>query len=758
MLKRLEVVGFKSFAKKTVLDFSSATTAIVGPNGSGKSNVAEAFRFALGEQSMKSMRGKRAEDLIWGGSHSMPRSNRAGVAIIFDNSPVGGSGDDLRPFKLDFDEVAIERSVLRDGTSEYSINGSRARLRDIQELLAGANIGQTEHHIISQGEADRVMLVNPRERRTMLEDALGLRIYEFKKRDAKGKLARTEENIAQVNALRRELAPHLRFLARQVEKLERADLLRHQLAALAQMYFATEDAYIAKEKIKTADEQRQAKERLARTSIELAHIEDGAAEGGDGTKRLAALREAERSLANLRSTKSELARELGRVEGALGTTKERSARAAREPYAKVPREELSALAEGIVRETEHADSFESAKAALGAVVVAVKAFVSRFVSSDDGFLGDEERAAYALEEKHKALLADDVALGLELEAAESALQRAREALTAHEEMGREERRRILALAQEKATHELAVARSEAREREMAHLAEELDRTKTETVALAGRDAISYEPLTQVREEERPARLAEDAESRRAQEERKRQLERLSIRLEEAGGAGEEIRGEHKETSEREAFLARELEDLAKSAAGLQSLIQDLDTELAKHFVDGLAKVNASFNEYFALMFGGGSARLELEVDDEVEADAASAEDPEEAADEGKTEKQQRPGIEISVSLPKKKVRSLIQLSGGERALTSIALIFAMSQVNPPPFLILDETDAALDEANSRRYGDMIENLARHSQLIVITHNRETMSRAGILYGVTMGGDGASKLLSVKFEDALAVAK
>ena len=98
------------------------------------------------------------------------------------------------------------------------------------------------------------------------------------------------------------------------------------------------------------------------------------------------------------------------------------------------------------------------------------------------------------------------------------------------------------------------------------------------------------------------------------------------------------------------------------------------------------------------------------------------------------------------------------LSGGERALTSIALLFAMSQVNPPPFIILDETDAALDEANSKRYGDMIEALSKKSQLILITHNRETMSRAGILYGVTMGNDGVSKLLSVKFEEALAVAK
>src|SRR3989344_1536497 len=243
MLKRLEVVGFKSFAKKTALEFGASTTAIVGPNGSGKSNIAEAFRFALGEQSMKSMRGKRAEDLIWGGSHSMPRASRAGVVIAFDNAPRAGK----RPFNIDFDEVAIERVVHRDGVSEYSINSSRVRLRDVQELLAGANIGQTEHHIISQGEADRVLLASPRERRALLEDALGLRIYEFKKREAAGKLLKTEENIMQVNALRRELAPHLRFLARQVEKLERADGLRRELVVLAQSYFATEDAYLAAE-------------------------------------------------------------------------------------------------------------------------------------------------------------------------------------------------------------------------------------------------------------------------------------------------------------------------------------------------------------------------------------------------------------------------------------------------------------------------------------------------------------------------------
>lgn len=731
MLKRLEIVGFKSFAKKTTLDFVNSTTAIVGPNGSGKSNVAEAFRFALGEQSMKSMRGKRAEDLIWGGSHQMPRANRAAVAIVFDNS--------RRQFKIDFDEVSIERAVFRDGTSEYSINGSQVRLRDVAELLASANIGETGHHIISQGEADRILLASPRERRAMLEDALGLKMYEFKKNEAIRKLEKTDENIAQVNSLRRELAPHLRFLEKQVEKLERADSLRTELIGLAQTYFAIEDAYLAHERAAIADEKRDATERLAVATADLAQIEERVTTDAEGVTRLDVVRRTERDLERLSNERESLARDIGRVEGALAAAKERSQKVAREPYAKVPREDLSALAREVEQQVREAATPEAISAALSAVGTLIKVFVDRFVGPSDDLLADEERAAHALETEHQELLAKVANLAEEHERTRSALARAREALTAHDETGREMRRRILALAQSKAHEENALTTLAARERELTLLAESLDRAKAEAGALAGMAALSYEPLTSM-----------PSEDRSVQDGRKHTLERIQIRLEEAGGTGEDIRQEHKEVKEREAFLATELEDLTKSATGLRALIDDLDTELAKHFSEGLALVNASFGEYFSLMFDGGGARLTLE-------EAADEDESEEGGSDEPAEKE-RPGIEIAVNLPKKKVRALMQLSGGERALTSIALIFAMSQVNPPPFLILDETDAALDEANSRRYGDMIENLAKKSQLIVITHNRETMSRAGILYGVTMGNDGVSKLLSVKFDEAVAVAK
>src|SRR3989344_4010689 len=707
MLKRLEIVGFKSFAKKTVLDFSNSTTAIVGPNGSGKSNVAEAFRFALGEQSMKSMRGKRAEDLIFNGSHTVSRANRASVAIIFDNSQ--------RTFKIDFGEVSLERAVFRDGTSEYSINGSKVRLRDITELLAGANVGETGHHIISQGEADRILLANNRERRAMLEDALGLKIYEFKKNEAQKKLIKTEENIAQVNSLRRELAPHLRFLENQVKKLERADQLRNELTDLAQTYFSIEDAYLAKERLKVAGEKRDALERLATATAELKNIEERSTTDSEGVKRLELLRKIEKDVERLNEERSALSRAIGRVEGSLAVAKEHREKVVQKPYVKVKREDLAMLAREVGNHVaEESRTPDALYAALVAVGKTIKAFMSKYSTPESDMLGEEERTAYALENERAELLNKDSRLAEELERTKSALTRAREALSAHDETGRELRRRTLDFAQSKANEESALAKCEAREYELNLLSEVLERDKGEVLALAGMASVSYIPLS-----------SSPSEERKVQEDRRRTMERMKIRLEEAGGTGEEIRQEHKEVSEREMFLAKELDDLAKSASGLGALIGDLNTELAKHFSEGLAKVNASFGEYFSLMFGGGSARLTLEEPDEPD---EFDDDTQEETVEDEPKEKERPGIEIAVNLPRKKVRSLMQLSGGERALTSIALIFAMSQVTPPPFLILDETDAALDEANSRRYGDMIETLAKKSQLILITHNRETMSR------------------------------
>jgi chromosome segregation protein len=282
--------------------------------------------------------------------------------------------------------------------------------------------------------------------------------------------------------------------------------------------------------------------------------------------------------------------------------------------------------------------------------------------------------------------------------------------------------------------------------------EAFEREIKEGVALIGESVLSY----------KNEKVSENIEVETGEEEKKK-IERLKIKLEDAGlGSGTEVMKEFREVSERDQFLAKEMEDLERSIASLEKLINELKEKIDVEFKEGVKKINVEFQEFFVLLFGGGHASLSIITPTKRKSpERQSAEEGEMELDEASIEEEEEEleqGIEISVSLPHKKVKELHALSGGERSLTSIALLFAMSQVNPPPFLVLDETDAALDEANSRKYGDMLEKLSKHSQLVVVTHNRETMSRAGVLYGVTIGGDGASKLLSIKFEEATQIAK
>jgi chromosome segregation protein len=267
----------------------------------------------------------------------------------------------------------------------------------------------------------------------------------------------------------------------------------------------------------------------------------------------------------------------------------------------------------------------------------------------------------------------------------------------------------------------------------------------EGITLIGHDILSYKDFV----------IENSIIDKFKQEEIKKKIERIKIKLEDvgAGGGGEIIR-EFEEVRDRDNFLAKEIEDLTASIESLKTLMVGLKEKIDAEFKEGIKKINTEFQEFFALMFGGGNGSLSV-ITEQKKKKIIEGEEIEVFEDDEVAPEQ---GIEINVSLPHKKVKELHSLSGGERSLTSIALLFAMSQVNPPPFLVLDETDAALDEANSRKYGDMLEKLSKRSQLIVVTHNRETMSRAGVLYGVTVGQDGSSRLLSVRFDEATVIAK
>jgi len=717
-LKSIELSGFKSFAKKSVLTFSSPIAGIVGPNGSGKSNTAEAFRFVLGEQSMKSMRGKRGPDLIWAGNDRLAQANRARVAICFDNRQ--------QLLDIDFDEVVIERIVHRDGANEYSINGSKVRLKDISALLASANIGASGHHIISQGEADRILGASESDRREMIEEALGLKAYQYKKVESEKKLERTSENMKEVQILRREIAPHLTFLERQMKKLERSRELKQQLKEGYAIYITHEETRTRREASERVTARVAPREELRITNVSMVQ-EERPEKVSESNTALSALDE---RMATAAQERGKLEHSRGRVEGQIALVSKKREPQQESRVAPIPFEKVEDFLGQVRRGIEGVQDING----LGSVLHSITSFLDQFKNKEPVVVEDEstpkllESLNAELKETQEALSAlgsEETAIGVER-------ANVLRSIAVQREKEREDQKHYFELKE--------------RKRDLERILSDIDRDEEEDKRRAERfEAIIYhaQDIGVVIQEV----VLETVHTREEQEDAMRDIERIEAKLEESGFVDEDTVREYDETKKRDAFLEREVADLEASKKSLLEVIDALDTELTARFEEGLVKINAEFQKFFEMLFDGGTATLRLVKKTKKNEDGIMEEDEE-----------SKEGIEIRVQLPRKKIASLDVLSGGERALTSIALIFAMSQVNPPPFIILDETDAALDEANSRKYADMVKALAARSQLILITHNRQTMEAAGELYGVTMGSDGISKLLSVKFDEAVNVAK
>ena len=746
-LKSIEINGFKSFAKRSELTFNSKVSAIVGPNGSGKSNVAEAFRFVLGEQSIKSLRGKKGEDLIFNGAGDLPRGNRASVKVVFDNTS--------KFLPVDFDEVVVERVVHRDSVNEYLINGSQVRLKDVVELLASAHIGSSGHHIISQGEADRILNSTPKERRAMIEDALGLKMYQYKKTESEKKLEKTKENIDKVESLRREIAPHIKFLKKQVEKVEKALQMKEELQAEALEYCKREDEYIKStehklniDKTPLVNKEKELDKELreAKTILENAKNKD------EKSERLIKL---EDDLHKTRNEKDELYRNFGRLDGEINSlvkmVKKQEDVARSMEHKMVPLvliEDLSLKIESKVKNAKQSSDITTLLSVLDEVSSLVTNFIEHnkdnvemsLVADVQRDIENLHKSKIEIESKLSHITKNEDLLSSEYNTLKNEIEREKDS-------NRDAEKAVFRIMAESQENRSKLHDINMQEQNLNLIKENFKIELAELGTLIGSHILKFQDVSI------------SPENRDLQIERRKRIEKIKIRLEDSGGLGNaDTMKEYKDATERDEFLAKELLDLENSATSLGILIKDLDEKLTSEFKTGVDKINKQFKEYFALMFGGGEAKLEVSLPVKKKRDTELDLDMEDMESVMDSEEATKEGIDIEVNLPKKKVKGLMMLSGGERALTSIALLFAISQVNPPPFIILDETDAALDEANSKKYADMIENLSKYSQLIVITHNRETMSRAGILYGVTMGAGGGSKLLSVAFEEALSVAK
>ena len=752
-LKRLELNGFKSFAGKTVLEFPAGIVAVVGPNGSGKSNIVDALRWLLGERDAKNLRGARVEDLIFAGTQKRARVGMAQASLYFENKN--------KFFPVDFEEVVVSRQISRDGTSKYYLNKSEILLRDLIDFFAKARLGSKGLIIIGQGDSDLFIRSTPLERREMIEEILGLREYQIKKSDAERRLKNSKINLDKVTALIEEIEPHLRSLKRQTSRWERRGALEEELRALENAFFGSQLHELSNKSMQvdgrmaehTTEYERLEKEKKTAETRQAA-IEESQPEE---RKRLAKIKE---EMTALMDARSRLQKDVGRIEAQIEMVKRSGVESGGGSHGRGD------------RSVEHfIDILERIKAELETVLneepLAVQAAIET-VLEEIGFALEERGEAPRVESAIAEETAIPDALRHEFEEAQKDLTemeknisslRAKEKdlETSQEDFYSRFKGAVADVQQaqgkldawEKINRELFLEkeRIDLRREEVLHQIDQAGR-RVEEFRADDNNNLSFQGVVSI------AAAGEFSDSLQDVE---RRIFRLRGDLASIGEVDHALMKEAEDTAVRHEFLIKESEDLNTAVVDLTALMHELNEKIKTEFDKSLSKINDEFAKFFALMFDGGSAKLKVlkpkaeRTADEEEGDESDAaiEEGEQTEDEIYQEK--NGGVDIEIKLPRKKTTSLDMLSGGERSLVGIAALFAMVSVSPPPFLVLDEIDAPLDERNARRFGTMLKDFSKRTQFIVVTHNRATMEAANILYGITLAEDGSSKVVSLKLE-------
>lgn len=755
-LKKLETTGFKSFANKTVLDFPRGVTAIVGPNGSGKSNVADAVRWVLGEQSMKSLRGKKSEDIIFTGSDKKAKMGAAVVSLYLDNSD--------KKIPVDFEEVVITRKLFRNGDSEYLINKSRVRLSDIIDLLAKSGVSQRGYCVINQGMADSILSATPTERMVIFEEATGVRQFQIKKQQTINKLEITKKNLERVTDLLNEIEPRLVSLRRQAAKAQKRGDMEMNLKTEQEKLFSHIWRKLNQDNKKYCLEREELEKKIKEYSAQILKIKNDLSKSENNNENYSAeFNSLQKEAESLREIINDVQKNLSIIEGRIQIEKEKEERFKSMEYAPINlgyvKEKLFGIISAynnLLSKIENLNNLEDVKL--------IRAEGNDIKNSAENLLR-EVGSGKIVQNKKEAEFDGGNLKKLKTEEV-MASDKIREYGEKYEQI----KNRIYELNKKEQDKRQIFFRLE---KELQIKQEEINRFKDNlngiNIELAKFEVRKEDLASEIKDEfgsdEFISKIQggkseqEQNENYFNQEESRLIIRKLKLQLEQIGGIDPLIAEEYEETRKRFEFLSTQSEDLLKASDSLREIIKELDEKVEKIFKNSFKKINEEFGKYFKIIFSGGKAGLSIKY---LELKEEGSDAPEEGDGDGenlsekkreKEQKQRIAGIEINVAPPGKKISSLDMLSGGERALTSIAVLFAIISNNPPPFSVIDEIDAALDEANSARLSKIIKDVSSKTQFIMITHNREMMQQAGVLYGVTMRDDGVSKIISLRLEDA-----
>ena len=729
-LKHIKLSGFKSFVDPTKISFPTNMVGVVGPNGCGKSNVIDAIRWVLGELSAKNLRGESMVDVIFNGSEKRKASGQCSIELLFDNSSAKIGGE-----YASYNEVSIKRVMTRDAQSDYFINNAKCRRKDVQDIFLGTGLGPSSYAIIEQGMVSKLVSAKPDELRTHIEEAAGVSKYRERRRETESRIKRTKENLSRVKDIRDEIGRLIKRLenqAKAAEKYKKLNDEKSQIELDTAILFSLEaknnrddlqkklDSLNRDLKIKNAESETiQSQIDQFRTENESVLTEYESAQknfysiGAEIAKR-------EANLQNINKTENETKFKLEKtkenLEKAKETEKNFDELSPSEQAIHILNEIIATLKKYSIQNDSILDKANKLKVLL-AEILNIASAQSKTLTEEYQSRQDDLSKEIFEAEKLKSSIEEEMQTYVEESSqAESVLISLRQKQSKFNEDLRslENNKSIVELDSRSISEKITNIRLDLKTYEI-NLENSNKKIKAAGIDIEKIDFTKYEDLSISELEDKLA-----------------DIEAKIIRLGAINLAAPE---EIEEESKRKEELDKQYDDLIEALDKLNGAIKKIDNETKTIFKDSFDAVNIKLKEVFPKLFGGGLAELNLTDDDPLHA-----------------------GVILMARPPGKKNSSISQLSGGEKALTALALVFAIFDLNPAPFCLLDEVDAPLDDLNTLRFINMVEEMSKTVQFIFITHNKVSMERSDYLMGVTMQEAGVSRMVSVDVNQALELAE
>ena len=804
-LKHISLSGFKSFVDPTRIPFPSDMSAVVGPNGCGKSNIIDAVRWVLGEGSAKNLRGDSMSDVIFNGSVARPASSRASVELVFDNSS-GRLGGEYSSYS----EISVKRQVDHEGLSSYYLNGSSCRRKDITDIFLGTGLGPRSYAVIEQEMATKLISSKPEELRSHIEEVAGISVYKERRKETESRIKKTKENLDRVNDLKKEIDRNLLKLKQQIKSAEKYDLAKQNLKKFRSLKLAS-NWLASSEKVKEMElnQKRQEieiqkkiseKEKI-NTQIEetrnnqsnlLLQIEkmqesfySSGAEISKSEQELISLEEKvvltnneiESINQKIITLNSNINSEKNAIEQ-IRTSLEKETNAleeAKNDFEKLqisssPEEFLDKLLNDIgnlivkIKNLSESANFDNELREVLSDSTNIQSGLSRYKAEFKNISDAEKGALNEKREKYTKAIQEVANKNLEISKLEGAIHSKQKEIETFQSKTKElsESRESLMIPINEIKEEIKplLDKRSGNQNELTALRNNFERTNEEIRTLEKNlniGEIKVEELkslsnSSVVEKQKFITEAEILQKQIQSEYGELQavldklepefdlafieneIERFNKQIESIGPINLAAKEEFKIEEERNQEIESQLNELNKAIETLQSAIKKIDQESRTKFQDTLDSVNSEIAKLFPKLFGGGHAKLELTGEDVLES-----------------------GVVLKAMPPGKKNVSVSQLSGGEKAMSAIAMVFSFFSLNPSPFCILDEIDAPLDDLNTFRYISMVEEMSKKIQFIYITHNKISMEKSKHLMGITMEEAGVSRLVSVDVEEALSLA-